>query len=487
MAEFKIPTPEQIAVYRGDIPSTSVNYLSRFQAYDANNLDSASWEAMVIRDSVTTLRPVLARMNGAGHSLVSSGMEERGADIFSLMYELEQPLARSTERGVPVSYFGSKLNFYHEAANYIKQRRRFNEFTTMQRSIDTFRDNLRAELRGMPGADARVWGLPTAILQIGLTTLYLMCCEPNRFLVGTKNGLHWKKIKLGIDSINPDPPLHYYGLKYLNNLPVVGQRELPVVPEAMIHINNMDKVTLPKPARSVEDLLEDTFFHRRYNVPPEGADVRFMKAGDIAKMSVLQSDGFVMGRVMTVYGDKLVRIDLETGTYDDFTAGITEDPNQAVWGNIVAETYHDLVTADVISTTHHRPLRSSMLSVLPDISSDISFSDSPQVIYIPRTVRTRLQTEEPREIYHGMRHVKPHFVTDYLRRGNMSDKQKQELLKLEQQWGIQFIKNVPEGHTWVRPHVTPKGAERFIKSLPIFVKRRIETQLAAKLHARKEK
>ncbi len=155
------------------------------------------------------------------------------------------------------------------------------------------------------------------------------------------------------------------------------------------------------------------------------------------------------------------------------------------WATIVAETYKDLVTATEVSVTKkYRALR--QLSQPSTFEVESVFDDNPQVIYIPRKVRIK-DYDEPRDPYQGPpRPMKPHPVTGYTRKGEMTEKHRQELLKLEKEWEIEFVKNIPIGKTYVRPHFSPEGSEEFIRYFPVFIKKRIETQLAQSLRTHKD-
>lgn len=454
MAERNIPLPPNVKTFdTASMNQRQWEYLVQTQMTGVNKISSDGRQ-----ESNAPLPPLNLPYKRGGEEY----------EILSSFYKLDDEITAPDT--IPGDLFMKKLNHYHTLAERIKKGGRF-------RILDRLYNIVSGEQ-----LDSHDQITKNTLLN-DVSTLYLTVCEPNRFLVGLKDGVYWKRINLTMgeeEALNPNLPT--VGALYLMLLGRIGRHELPAVPEAMIHPTLIGRVKIPAPAEAITDLLEDAYFNQRYVVPPEGAEVRFRRAGDLERMVVVQSGGVILSRVITSYGDAWIGVNLDDGFYISHPDGPSIQPK---WATIVAETYRDLVTAkEVHITRRYRPLRNK--EDYQGSNQMPIFQDDPQVIYIPRKVRIK-DYEEPRDPYQGPpRPVKPHPVTGHSRKGDMTEKHRQELLKLEKEWGIEFVKNIPVGRTYVRPHFSPKGSEEFIRYLPIFIKRRIETQLTQSLRVRED-
>jgi len=302
-----------------------------------------------------------------------------------------------------------------------------------------------------------------ALLTNDLTTLHLMIGREDRMLVGIKDGAYWKKIEWpNMDEYSGG--LMDISIAYLFTAPDIGRRELQFVPEKPLTTDDLEKLRIPTPVQSIEESLEQAYYGQRYIVPPEGAEVRFNKAGDLEKLTLLQSRNNVLAKIETPNGETFSVIDLQNASEASHIPGN--------FGAILAEVYRDMVTAEFIHA--HRTRR---LDNLYTPSEDDE--EKVQVTYIPRKVKIR-EDGDFRPKYEGpSRPVKPHRVSGHRRHVPMSEKHRQELQKFEEETGISVLENLPAGYTFVRPHVVPAG-ER-LNELPIFIKKRIETRLKEEL------
>lgn len=193
---------------------------------------------------------------------------------------------------------------------------------------------------------------------------------------------------------------------------------------------------------------------------------------------MIQLRNLILAKMKSPYGENLVYIDIEEGIGSmtlSLTKGREGDQLKKEWVCFMAETYRDLVTAEEISTTNPRPLRTSLdrEKWQPTHSNDL-----PHVVYIPRKVRVG-QNNEPREAYDGpKRPMKPHKIEGFRRKGNMTEKHRIALLQYEEDNEVEVLRFVPEGYTWVRPFSVPKTDEPNLKELPEFIRRRIVTDFA---------
>ncbi len=392
--------------------------------------------------------------------------------ILDNFYSLERNVLATYDEEFPPtykSYLSQKVYFYKELADNMRKRKNFHLIPQL--------------IEGLQQGDNEIHDFIGNIMYNGIITLYLLAGDSDRFLVGLKDGTYWKRNpNLNVmNEENAGQTLENIASTYMFTLRTIGRTELPAVPEKIVPLGSLERVRIPQPARSIEDLLEDAYYRLRYIVPHEGADVRFRRAGDLERITLVQSGNVILARVETSYGDEFVMLGLEDATFFSPDNKLASKPGEnvvlkPVWATIVAETYHDLVTADEVPTKGYRSLRRKSTKIVQD--REIEPEDAPQVIYIPRKVRVG-QKLEPRSPYEGPpRPMKIHFVTNYKRSGNMTEKHRKELLQLEREWGIKFVDKIPAGYTWVRPHFSPQGSEVNLINLPIFIKRKIETQIA---------
>lgn len=365
----------------------------------------------------------------------------------------------------PRSYSMRKFELLMKAGRQIRQHQDYKTLTFMSNTVEASKGI------GFSSLSAKV-------LVDDIVTLYLLACDENKFLIGLKDGPQWKRIKLPGDVKGRFEETSHLAAHYLLNIMHVGKKEASLVPDDPIAARKaVDDVNLPKPARSVEELLEDSYFHQRYIVPSGGAEVRFRKAGDLEKMIVLPSKSGVFARVSTTKGDAIVTLDTSSGTWTSPERNVENSTSESRWANILAEVYHDIVTAEEIPGKFKKLRKKKKLP--PGSASVDVDDDEPQVIYIPRKVKVGVERKPP---YEGPpRPMKPHPVSGYVRKGNMTNSQRLKILALEQQLGISILNFVPSGKTFVSPHVSPKGAEKDFSRLPIFIKKRIETQLKDRL------
>lgn len=172
-------------------------------------------------------------------------------------------------------------------------------------------------------------------------------------------------------------------------------------------------------------------------------------------------------------------LDYCTSVDFDSTEGSLEDED--VKGvNLLAQIYSDLVTARDVSpnTARHFDVKQTTTSTG---TQEKKFSIRPGFKYIPRVVRVGEKPKE-RERYSGpSRAVRPHAVGGFPRHRNMTPKQREVIQEFETKTGVEILKHLPRGWTYVRPFTVPRGAEVEIKRLPHFLKTRVVSKLTEHL------
>ena len=65
----------------------------------------------------------------------------------------------------------------------------------------------------------------------------------------------------------------------------------------------------------------------------------------------------------------------------------------------------------------------------------------------------------------------------------MTEEHRQEILKFEAETGIQVLRWLPEGHTFVRPHISPNIGSDELAKLPKFIRVRMEEEIRRALQS----
>src|SRR3989344_360925 len=445
-----------------------MEFQSNFHAWDVKSMNREYWDAHVLAASRIfegTLRSY--HLNTLGHDQgypplrIGDVTRNKSLSILAEFYEWECKLARGDLSEVRKSLLFASLG------REVRNTRQYPLIGSIYKELKRIRPNLASSMNDF--------------MLSGIRTLFLLACEPNRFLVGLKGGVHWKKVNIASPPDGTNPAILNLASHYLGMLERVGKRELETVPESLVHPDDFSRIHFKATQLPLDKILEDAYFRQRYFVPPEGADVRFRRFGDLARIFAVQSGDEFIAKVSTSYGDETVLIDLQEASYVSPDIKLLKPGEKSPWVGIVAETYHDLVTAEEIYSTRSR--RRVSLD-----SNSYGFGDwdlnNPQVIYIPRKRKITL-IEDPRPRYDGPpRPIKPHRVTNHLRDTNMTLRHRDEIYDIEREWGLaegEIVDNIPAGKTWVRPHFSPSGSEAVLKVGPIFLKRRILTQTGIRL------
>lgn len=435
--------------------------------------DKRSWAPFILIQTAQQAKSAVDQLTRGGElmPIIDFQAQNRAVNqIFNDMYSLERRLGSSTTDDLPPDYMRRRGILFGQMAKDMKSKKQYALLPQMIEAVATTEVPMPLK----------------ALLYTDISTLYLMVCEPPRFLVGTKGGDFWKEIDTTLGSEGTSRTnLQDFALPYLTNMRLIGRRELVTVPKNVMFLESLERTSLPFPASSVGDSLEDAFYRQRYIVPPEGAQIKFRNSGDLESLVLMQSGDSLLSKVVTKRGEGFVWIDL--GTAKDLSPDAHPGLKKPIspkgsWSRIVADTYRDLVTATEVSVTSHKRLRTVVSDINPREYQLIDSGNEPQMIYIPRIVKLG-QPNEPRIPYDGPpRPIKPHKVSGYKRRGQMTEKHEEDLLIWTEQTGIRVPK-IADGFTWVRPYVTPKGVELTFKDLPQFIKRRIEEQLVQQAEA----
>ncbi len=445
------------------------------QTYYLSGGTRTAWEHLVLNQAETLVKQTLESTSSEDrfprvvsshrHLSPAKATLARMYDIESQFYE--EGYSRDSKARV------TKVQFYSNLAADVKGRGRLNILNDLIEALSEGWEDLHPFVR--------------AINRLSVSTIYLFVGGSERMLVGAKDGYHFQHINIPLTGNDQQTaPVHYLAARFIPPLALIGKRELVAVPTTPVHPDVLDKVRLPKPdntpQEAIEQLLEDAYYRQRYVVPLEGAEIHFQNARDLQGLTLIESQGYILSNVRTTKGEAFVSIRLDDGSCVDpaymlqTRGGITEAPkNLSEWSYVVALAYHDLVTAEEVSTSGYRPIAIPKSETLS--REKATSNHRPSVIYIPRKVQVRSRPEF-REPYQGLsRPLKPHDVVGYIRRGNITPEHQRELAIWELETGIK-VPEIPEGHTFTRPYFVPKESGQRTKELPTFIRRKISEQLA---------
>lgn len=403
--------------------------------------------------------------------LPNSGEEERILErLFQYDFQLAMQVRRHGEdvlnRPVSINLVREKENYLSRLASHIKRTGDYGVISRLLFVLDNEANRTSEAQKMFFGAD--------------LFALYLLVGGPNRFLGGTKDSANWISFDW-IEGLSDHGDILNVVKPMITLLHLIGARESVVLPR--VPLLKPGEVWLPSPERSIGDIMEDAFYGKQYDIPFEGAEVKLVDARDITGMVLIQSAEMVMARVITKRGDAFVSINLDDMllfSSAEFKRDIGYTPDEqeyttSPWVNIVAEVYHDLVTAVKVKAGEPRQLR--VTKHYPLAGGGTVVDTGPKVIYIPRFVRVGQEPKIRLPLEGLPRPVTPHRVVGHKRKAHMTESHREAIQAFELKAGLKILSSLPEGYTYVRPFVVPKGTEGEMLKLPQFIRRRIQQRL----------
>lgn len=381
-----------------------------------------------------------------GTSKILEGLFERDARLFSNPNNPDQ------------ADYQRRNGYYSLVAGDIRKRK---NFSILSRMLDVF------------DANANHLSEPAlGLIVASISNMHMLLGDSDRFLVGLREGVFWKNVEVPStgDEIY-DSPIAYLSNFYTYYLRSVGKEELPLVPTRLIHPDLVGQVIFPQPLDNLEDSLETAYYDTKYLLDPRGATIVLKDSGDIRSMMMLSRGRKIWTKIATSMGEGFVVIDNVTGDWlepaEMSLLSHTDKPSD--WIKLTGEVYRDLITREKITIEDDQvePLGPPVTITLSDQENR---PVRPYSIYIPRRVYQDRGSQ--RIIYEGTRRPpRIHSVTFAFPKTPITDKHAAELVKWEQQTGIK-VPEVPDGHTFRRPHISPKEAEDREAEKPIFVRRR---------------
>ena len=237
-------------------------------------------------------------------------------------------------------------------------------------------------------------------------------------------------------------------------------------------------------------LLEAAYYGQHYVIDPDGVYVKFTDAGDVTGMYLKVRD-----RRGSEFSEILVRAETARGGAVFFVLDEESllEPSRKMarfWagsyvGALAAQVYHDLVTvADVAANGEQQ---SSIIVPTGKHGREPLSHENRFVSWrvLPRKKGKFMYTARGRAAGSTARAAsEPHRVTGHLRNAPLSDTHREELKRFEATTGLEVLRFIPEGYTFVRPHVSPRASADDVLALPRFIRFRIQQRLEGALTAR---
>ncbi|MBI4038201.1 hypothetical protein HY387_00910 [Candidatus Daviesbacteria bacterium] len=367
-------------------------------------------------------------------------------------------------------YENTFVDYYvQEVGQIIKSIRNRNDYA--------FLDSLSRSIREVINAGNFVF---RNIYQSPYLFMYSLICGPERILVCAKETPIWKPRYLQQGTIEEWARQNIamqFSIPY--RLHDFYSETTIVIPEYFLAVDDLADLTIPEPAREIEESLEEAFFRKHFIVPPEGAEIFIKHGGDLEKFTIMERGKMLWGKAMTRQGEYLLGLDLDEGSIDSrqFLLLPSEASEKAEdkLGKILAEVYRDMVISINILTPFR--IRDGGRG---DAGDEDKKPKKYQWVYIPRVKRIPTRKKEgDGDVIIDRMPPRPHKVSGFKRIGNITPNQIRRIREFETRTGIRVLENLPEGYTFVKPHVRPKDAleSEFLK-LPKFIKRRIEVELS---------
>ncbi|MDP3973864.1 MAG: hypothetical protein Q8P92_03445 [Candidatus Daviesbacteria bacterium] len=357
--------------------------------------------------------------------------------------------------------------YVHEvvgSSDYIKKRRAYPLLSSLSKRVEELTRRSQNQL-------------VITVYNRALEALYSQVCTPDRVLVSVDKRPLWRLVNLRqVTNEEFDTQWSEIITQIPRRLHELTPSMLPVIPDYFLTKDDLRNLSIPHPLTPVEDSLEEAYYRKHFIVPPEGAQVFLRNGGDLEGFVLMEKDNNIWAKAQTTKGEYIIRLNLDDATIERQELEgqgrlIPEKMNDLT--RMLALVYRDLVVSeDVLSQRRSKTLR----------TSEETKEQEPKKyewVYIPRKRRIKpliRSTDKDNDQHH--RSPRPHKVSGFKRKGDITAKHEIEIRDFEKETGIAILKNLPEGYTFVRPHVRPKNSlESELAKLPKFIKRKIEEDI----------
>ncbi len=360
----------------------------------------------------------------------------------------------------------------HEV-RHIERTRAYDLVDDMMRSVRSMRHEL------MMKTEPKTWEALEDFWSELTNQIVILLGSESRVLVGVADGLPaWKEVRFP-DIENAGTVSYYSVMTAFANHGVMGY----VRPQDAWMVPRYDEVDANRYrpsecdwtfAEKTRQYIEDAFYRQRYVIDPIGAHVKLTNANGVTDLYIKVRRHADRGRL----DDILVRAETDSGVVffvlsEESLIQPTVEMSR-LWpatyiGCLAACVYRDLVTLDDAEL----PIVDSEESEAKRVDGR-HFGDASWTV-IPR--RAYKAQRQPRHMLTEANCVEPHRVSGHVRRVPMTAAHRDELLRFEEKTGLQVLRLIPKGCTFVRPHISPRVSPDTFTDLPRFIHFRIQQEL----------
>lgn len=408
--------------------------------------------------------PVIPNLpSNKGHETLATLYEDLRRECYSIPHALTLRDADRLSR-----YLGRKLV---RLAQDIKQKGRWQMVADIYRTADS----------------KRLEPFTESHLAFTITcgrVIHLLVGSENRFLVGVRNNRsawqHWQApVRSSIWEL-----LHAFPID--SDIEYIDEDDLDILPPADKWKHTPQElpkiVVIPNVWRQIGDLLEHAYYNQQYMPHPKGSLVRVTGVEGLSHLTIKVKPGLYDPNYIDLIGvfdygstKEVLVLSGITGlsrVIEPLQRRSSEDRQDFLYW-LMVQVYHDLVTA---RETEGRSERRSQ-RIADSEAFEEETNAGPDITWtpIPRIIKSR--STEPRQPLEHPRNLIPHRVRGYRRKGEMTEKHRAVLEELERTTGLQILRWIKPGCTFVRPHISPAIEPEEIMRLPLFIRAKIEQEI----------
>ncbi len=351
---------------------------------------------------------------------------------------------------MPKDYLSQHRTLMTDLVEKIREKKNYSFFLEALRTIEQ-KFNLPFPLYLYELKEARQT-IPS-FLMTEILLIWALMEKDGKLLVCVRDRYERKRFPLPDDAYSRRRAITAIGHHILSVLPFIEPKYLDLIPDKFGPLVEGEDpvIQLPTFYSTIAEVLNDASVRQRYIIDSEGTLVQWKKgAADLREMFIRVINGVVIAKVTTSAGGTLAFLDLATSGGLDLIIH-KEGPENPLALDLAA-AYHKLVTAKEIKVGRETKLEIptvEMAAEKPEVAGE-----GPTVVYIPRTVVTRVgpTREERVSLRQMIRHESPRDHARHLKRGEMSLEQRRKIEEFQREKGADVLNWLRPGWTYVLPH-----------------------------------
>lgn len=199
------------------------------------------------------------------------------------------------------TYKAEKMRVLRRLVSYLKDKS----------ALSAIRDAwLAVDRASEEGADLDAVGL----LSDNIRAIHLMVGSPDRVLAGFEGSVPlWKRVELPQIYEETGVPVFHAGTPFIELIDSIKSPDLLEILPTKIPEPGVKKFSIPD-SRPVDESFYRAHYYQRFMMHPEGVNLIPRGDSDIAKMKLVESNGWIMALSETKSGDQLTTaLNIETG------------------------------------------------------------------------------------------------------------------------------------------------------------------------------